>query len=81
VLVVLASIWLAAAPADCPAVPENNASMPFAIDLAGRPGVPKGVSGQAYLDLPIAPTVACAGPETKPPSDVLRGEPGNLLKP
>ena len=75
----LASIWLVAAPADCVAIPDNIASMPLAIDLAGRPGVPAGVNGKVFLDMPVSPRTTC--PAAKPPTDVLRGEPGDLLKP
>jgi hypothetical protein len=80
-IAVLAGIWLAAVAADCPAVPANGASMQFSVDVAGQPGVPKGVSGQAYLDLPIAPKVACPADEAKSAPDTLRGEPGDLLAP
>jgi hypothetical protein len=80
-IAVLASVWLAAAAADCPTVSESGASMSFSIDLAGRPGVPAGVGGETYLDLPIAPRIACPDTEAKPPRDILRGEPGDLLAP
>ncbi len=76
----LASVWLIAASADCPTAPNSGASLPVAIDLGGRPGVPSGVKGKAYLDLPIEPNVSCPD-APPPPSDVLRGEPGDLLNP
>jgi hypothetical protein len=79
-LLVLASFRVAAQPADCPSVPSTEPMLPLALDLAGRPGVPRGVTGQAYVDLPMgAPGVACGGPPPPPPRDVLRGDPGNVL--
>jgi hypothetical protein len=55
--------------------------LPLAIDIAGRPGVPKGVSGQAYINVPMgAPTVtACNDDPPPPPRDILHGEPGDVL--
>ncbi|HTW72162.1 MAG TPA: hypothetical protein VME47_19930 [Acetobacteraceae bacterium] len=51
----------------------------MAIDLGGRPGVPSGVNGQALLNLPMqAPRTDCGEPSA--PADVLRGEPGDLLR-
>jgi hypothetical protein len=42
--------------------------------------VPSGVSGKAYVEVPMeTPGIACAIPP--PPSDVLRGARGNLLNP
>jgi hypothetical protein len=72
---------VAAQPADCPPAPATGPIMPLAIDMAGRPGVPKGTSGQAYIDLPVgAPAgTACHDDPPKPPQDVLRGEPGDVL--
>jgi hypothetical protein len=79
-LFLLASIWLAAAQADCPIAPSSGASLPMAIDLGGRPSVAAGTSGQVYLNVPILPQDTCV--ETpRLPVDVLRGEPGNLLNP
>ena len=80
-LAVLATVWLAAAPADCAAVPENSASLPFEIDLGGKRAVPGGVNGKVFLDMPVSPRIACPDDNSKPPADVLRGEPGDLLKP
>ena len=73
-LLVLASFRVAAQPADCPSMPPSGPMLPLSLDLAGRPGVPRGVTGQAYVYLPMgAPGVACDNPP--PPRDVLRGEP------
>ncbi len=72
---------LAAQPADCPPVPSTGPVVPLAIDIAGRPGVPKGVSGQAYVNVPMGPPAgtACHHDALEPPRDVLRGEPGDVL--
>jgi hypothetical protein len=72
---------VAAQPADCTPAPATGPVMPLAIDLAGRAGVPKGVSGQAYINLPVgAPAgTACRDEPPKPPQEVLRGEPGDVL--
>ncbi len=69
-----------AQPADCPSAPPTGATLPLQLDLAGRPGVPPGVSGQAFVGVPMtAPGIACddAAP---PPRDILRGEPGDALR-
>jgi hypothetical protein len=78
VLIAIASGGVAAQPADCPAEASPGQTMSLSLDLAGRPGVPTGVTGQAYVDVPIgAPGIACDGPS--PPADILHGEPGNVL--
>ena len=59
--------------------------MPMAIDLAGRPGVPKGISGQVYVevprrDAPADPAISTACHDDKPPPrDILHGEPADVL--
>jgi hypothetical protein len=69
-----------AQPADCLTATPSGSMLPLSLDLAGRHGVPSGVSGEAYVAVPMeAPGIACAIPP--PPSDVLRGERGNLLNP
>jgi hypothetical protein len=81
-LVVLASFGVAAQPADCPAEPSAGPMLPLSLDLGGRPGVPRGVTGQAYVGVPMgAPGVACGSAPRPPPRDILRGEPGNVLGP
>jgi hypothetical protein len=81
-LSVLALHGVAAQPADCQSEPSAGPRLPLSLDLAGRPGVPRGVTGQAYVDVPMgAPGVACGGAPPPPPRDILRGEPGNLLGP
>ena len=54
--------------------------LPLAIDLARRPGVPRGVSGQVYVGVPIAPngSLEC-GPAQPGPRDILHGPPGDVL--
>jgi hypothetical protein len=69
--------------ADCAPAPVMGPVVPMSIDVAGRPGVPKGTSGQAYVGVPMgAPTGnACADAPPPPPRDVLRGEPSvDLLR-
>jgi hypothetical protein len=65
-------------PADCQTRPAAGPSLPLAIDLAGRPGVPAGVTGKIFVAVPMqAPQTECSEPSA--PSDVLRGAPGDLL--
>ena len=80
-LLLLLAHPVAAQPADCPPAPSTGPVVPLAIDLAGRSGVPKGVSGQAYINVPVgAPAgTACHDNPLKPPQDVLRGELGDVL--
>ena len=80
ILLLLAVTRIAAAqPADCPVAPAPIPLMPMAIDLAGRPGVPAGVTGQGLVGAPMAsPGIACRDARP-PPADALRGEPGDLL--
>ena len=79
---VAAMVWAfgaAAQPADCMVHEAPGPSLPLAIDLARRPGVPRGVTGQAYVELPLgAPQTDCGEPSV--PRDVLRGEAGDLLR-
>jgi hypothetical protein len=72
----------AAQPADCASAPAGGPMLPLSLDLGGRPGVPRGVTGQAYVAVPMdAPGIACQDPPRPPPRDILRGEPGDLLGP
>ena len=67
-----------AQPADCPALPSTGSMLPLSLDLANRPGVPPGTTGQAWIGVPMeAPRTNCG--EAMPPADVLRGEPGDVL--
>lgn len=79
VLLSVAASGAMAQPADCPTLPAPRPSLPVTIDLAGRPGVPAGVTGRAHAAVPMqAPQTDCGEPST--PADVLRGEPGDLLR-
>jgi hypothetical protein len=52
----------------------------LALDLAGRNGVPSRTTGQAYITVPLTPPGMACHDAHAPPSDVLRGEPGDLLR-
>jgi hypothetical protein len=96
-LFVLASLWLAAAPADCPTQQSSSASLPAAIDL--NPGASNGASFGASPRTSFGTSSGTSGPggqvyldlpmaakedcaDISPlPRDVLRGEPGDLLNP
>jgi hypothetical protein len=87
-LVMLVSMQAGAQPADCarltqapPGTVETAGPvLPMAIDLARRPGVPRGLSGQVYLGVPIAPngTLEC-GPAQPGPRDILHGPASDVL--
>jgi|HubBroStandDraft_2_1064218.scaffolds.fasta_scaffold410897_2 hypothetical protein len=80
VLFLLFAHPVAAQPADCPATPSTGPVMPLAIDLTGRPGVPAGIGGQAYLNLPVgAPAGNDCHAAAPPPRDVLAGPPASDL--
>jgi hypothetical protein len=72
----------AAQPADCPSEPAPTQSMPLYLDLNGQPGVPRGVSGQVFGDVPVSPPGGslCQAAAPALPRDVLRGEPGDVLR-
>ncbi|MGH7153233.1 MAG: hypothetical protein ACREF3_04830, partial [Acetobacteraceae bacterium] len=66
-----------AQPADCPQPPPSGPGLPLSLDLAGRPGVPKGFTGQAYVQVPVGqPDGYACEDQQPPPRDVLRGRPG-----
>jgi hypothetical protein len=73
---------VAVAPADCPPDPGATAMLPLALGLGGRPGVPPGVTGWAYVGVPYNPngTAVCDPTPPPPPRDILGGEPGNVLQ-
>jgi hypothetical protein len=68
----LAPLLLVAA--DCSAAePSSGAMLPLSLNLPGN-------RGQAYVAVPMtAPGMACED-RPPPPTDVLRGEPGDLLR-
>ncbi len=88
-----ASLGIAAAqPADCASYPAATQTIPLQLDLAGLPGVPKGIAGQLYADVPAPPPGgAVCGSERRsgrvgnmlagPGGDVLGGAPAaDLLR-
>ncbi|HEY7577291.1 MAG TPA: hypothetical protein VH855_06815 [Acetobacteraceae bacterium] len=59
--------------ADCAAPEPSGPTLPLSLNLPNN-------QGQAYLAVPVAPPqMACEDPQ-RPPADVLRGEPGDLLR-
>jgi hypothetical protein len=81
-LLTFTSLGAVAQPADCASEPTSGPMLPLSLDLGGRPGVPRGVTGQTYVDVPMGPPgLACSGEPRAPPRDILLGEPGNLLGP
>jgi hypothetical protein len=79
VLLVLAPLRAGGQPADCPSVPQDGPGLDLSIDLAGRPGVPSGLTGQLDIQVPTdRPADACLSRQP-PPRDVLGGEPGDVL--
>jgi hypothetical protein len=80
-LLLLSARPVAAQPADCAPAPPTGPVIALGIDLARRPGVPKGTSGQVYLSLPVGPLAGndCHDDPPKPLQDVLRVEPGDVL--
>jgi hypothetical protein len=59
---------------DCSAAEPSGPMMPLSLNLPNN-------QGQAYLAVPMAaPGIACGDPPPRPPTDVLRGEPADLLR-
>jgi len=80
-MLVAASRGAVSQPADCPTEPTSGPTVPLALDLAGRRNVPPGTTGQVYIDVPLTPPgIACRDLRARPSPDVLRGEPGDLLR-
>jgi hypothetical protein len=80
----LAASGAMAQPADCPARPALGPSLPLAIELAGRPGVPAGMTGKAFVEVQTPKPPQMERGETEcgeqpAPTDVLGGAPGDLL--
>ncbi len=76
----LALCGAAAQPADCPIEPSSGPTIPLALDLAGRTGVPATTTGQALVAVPLTPPGVACRDAPRPPVDVLHGEPGDLLR-
>ncbi len=82
ILCLLCPLQATAAPADCPSAPDQAGAIPLAIELQGLPGVPRGVSGQADVEVPASPNgrLDCPAKAARKPVDPLHGEPGDLLR-
>jgi hypothetical protein len=81
-LMSLAPLRVTAQPADCRSAPASGDMLPLSLDLGRRPGVPRGVTGLAWVGVPMgAPGLACPNEPQAPLRDILRGEPGSLLGP
>ena len=78
-LLAIASNYASAQPADCPAPPPRGPVLPLELELAGRPGVPSGVAGQAFVAVPMMPQGNACHDARPPPRDVLRGPPSDDL--
>jgi hypothetical protein len=66
---------------DCAVERSEGPSLPLSLDLAGRPGVPAGTTGQAYVAIPMHPPGIACRDARPPPADTLRGESGDTLGP
>jgi hypothetical protein len=79
-LLVFGSLGAHSQQSDCPPAPSGGPGLPLSIDLAGRPGVPSGLTGEVYVQVPTDPPAATScRTEQPPPRDVLSGEPGDVL--
>jgi hypothetical protein len=63
----------------CPTRQPGDPGLPLYLNLQGLKGVPSGVSGQVAVNVPSAPPPDCAPPAPRPPTDVLHGDPGDVL--
>jgi hypothetical protein len=76
---VLSATRVMAQPADCTTRPAPVPSQFLGIDLKGQSGVPAGVTGKAFIAVPLQlPSIDCGEPSA--PVDVLGGAPGDLLR-
>jgi hypothetical protein len=80
-LLLVASDKSAAHEPDCVTEQSAGPSLPLSLDLAGRPGVPAGTTGQAYIAIPMYPPGIACRDARPPPADILHGEPGDTLGP
>jgi hypothetical protein len=71
----------AAQSADCHSEPPAGPALSLSLDIAGRPGVPAGTTGQAYVAVPMTPPGVACQEAPRPPADILHGEPGAILGP
>jgi hypothetical protein len=58
---------------DCLVEAPNGPMLPLSLNLPGQ-------SGQAYVAVPMTPPGTACHDAPPPPADVLRGEPGDLLR-
>lgn len=82
ILLLLIFLGAAAAPPDdCTPGVANGAALPSTLDLAGRPGVTAGLSGQNFATLPNTQGVnGCrSGLSSASQSTTLRSETGDVL--
>src|SRR5690349_14107984 len=70
-----------AQPADCPAQPAANQSLPLWLSLNNLPGVPRGIAGYMPVEVPAPPPggTVCITSRPSLPRDILRGAPEDLL--
>jgi hypothetical protein len=59
--------------ADCTTAGQIGPTLPLSLNLPNN-------AGEAYVSVPIAPPGMACEEIPPPPADVLRGEPGNLLR-
>ncbi len=58
--------------ADCTAAEPNGPTLPLSLNLPNN-------NGEVYVAIPITPPRMACEEAPRPPADVLRGEPGDLL--
>jgi hypothetical protein len=61
------------ASADCTTPEPIGPTLPLSLNLPNN-------QGEAYVSVPIAPPGMACEDVPRPPADVLRGEPGDLLR-
>jgi hypothetical protein len=59
--------------ADCVTAEPSGPLLPLSLNLPNN-------QGQAYVSVPIAPPGMSCEEAPRPPADILRGEPGDLLR-
>jgi len=76
-----------AQPADCAPTQQSpsqispaSENLPMQLNLDTLPGVPAGIGGQIYVAVPLGNGGMTCTDRREPPRDVLRGEPGDLLR-
>jgi hypothetical protein len=58
--------------ADCATAEPTEPTLPLSLNLPNN-------QGQVYVAIPLAPPGMACEEASRPPTDVLRGEPGDLL--